>query len=383
MRVYSSRMFGHLVRCNIRLRRNMATTQSIETGKEVIFNVQNNKGLITLNRPKALNALNLPMIDEMYPVLKKWSQENLDMIIIEGAGTKAFCAGGDVVAVTSAPKDIKGTEKQTEFFKKEYHLNHLIGTLEVPYIALIDGITMGGGVGLSVHGKYRVATEQTLFAMPETGIGLFPDVGGSFFMPKLKGGLGMYLALTGYRLKGTDCVHAGIATHICKQEDLQTLKEDLLNANNCKDSDILAILNHYDSLFPKEEFTLQDVLPHIDQCFAQNSVEDILKCLDATNVSWSKKTKEKFNSFSPTSVKVTFEQMSRGKTLSNLKECLQMEYRLACRCCEDNDFYEGIRALLIDKDKNPKWQPDAIEKVTQATIDRYFSPLSSERELKL
>ena len=237
----------------------MATTSTLCNNDEVTFNVKNNKGVITLNRPKSLNALNLPMINEMYPVLKKWSQENLDMVIIEGAGTKAFCAGGDVVAVTSAPQEIRGTEKQTEFFKKEYQLNHLIGTLSIPYVALIDGITMGGGVGLSVHGKYRVATEHTLFAMPETGIGLFPDVGGSFFMPKLKGGLGMYLALTGYRLKGADCVHAGIATHICKQQEIENLKNDLLNLENNEENNITAVLNKYDSEFPKENFTLENL----------------------------------------------------------------------------------------------------------------------------
>jgi len=219
--------------------------------------------------------------------------------------------------------------------------------------------------------------------MPETGIGLFPDVGGSFFMPKLKGGIGMYLALTGYRLRGADCVHAGIATHICKQDELQMLREELLNLDNGKDSEISALLNLYDSRFPKEKFTLQEVLPHIDQCFTKNSVEEILKCLDKVDIPWSKETKDQFKSLSPTSVKITFEQMSRGKKLSSLKDCLQMEYRLACRCCEDSDFYEGIRALLIDKDKNPKWQPDAIEKVTQDTINRYFLPLTSDRELNL
>ena len=361
----------------------MATTSSLLNVNEVIFSVQNNKGVITLNRPKSLNALNLPMINEIYPVLKKWSQEKLDMVIIEGTGTKAFCAGGDVVAVTSAPPDIKGTEKQTEFFKKEYQLNHLIGTLNIPYIALIDGITMGGGVGLSVHGKYRVATKQTLFAMPETGIGLFPDVGGSFFMPKLQGGLGMYLALTGYRLKGADCVHAGIATHICKQEELEKLKEELLGMKNGNDSSIQALLNQYDSQVEKEQFTLEEVLPQIDKCFTRDSVEDILKCLDDTDSAWSQKTRKLFKSFSPTSVKITFEQMSRGKNMPTLKDCLQMEYRLACRCCEDHDFYEGIRALLIDKDKNPKWQPDTIEGVTQDIIERYFSLLSGDRELYL
>ena len=382
MRLYSSRYFCHLVKHNIAKGRNMATTSPLNN-KEVVFDVQNNKGIITLNRPKSLNALNLPMIDEIYPVLKKWNEEKLDMVIIEGAGSKSFCAGGDVVAVTSAPADIKGTEKQTEFFKKEYKLNHLIGTLDVPYIALIDGITMGGGVGLSVHGMFRVCTEQTLFAMPETGIGLFPDVGGSFFMPKLKGGLGMYLALTGYRLKSVDCLHAGIATHICKQEELSKLREELLGLDGGKKSDISAILDTYDAKFPKSDFSLQEQLPNIDRCFSKGSVEEIMKCLSDVDSAWSKKTKDQFKNFSPTSVKITFEQLARGKTLPSLKECLQMEYRLACRCCEDNDFYEGIRALLIDKDKNPQWKPDTLGKVTPDIIDRYFSPLQDNRELEL
>ena len=383
MRVCSSQTFRQLVKCNFKKGRNMATTSTLCNNDEVTFNIKNNKGVITLNRPKSLNALNLPMINEMYPILKKWSQENRDMVIIEGAGTKAFCAGGDVVAVTTAPQEIRGTEKQTEFFKKEYQLNHLIGTLGIPYVALIDGITMGGGVGLSVHGKYRVATEHTLFAMPETGIGLFPDVGGSFFMPKLKGGLGMYLALTGYRLKGADCVHAGIATHICKQQEIENLKNDLLNLENNAEDNIIAVLNKYDSEFPKEKFTLENLLPNIDECFMKESVEEILKCLDSKDDSWSTKTRKQFNSFSPTSVKITFEQLSRGKQLSTLKECLQMEYRLACRCCEDSDFYEGIRALLIDKDKNPQWQPSSIAEVTESIVERYFSQLPSGRELKL
>ena len=382
MRLLSSQVFRHLVKHQT-IPKRMATTSSPIKEDEVLFEVQNNKGVITLNRPKVLNSLNISMTEKIHPILKKWNEEKLDMVIIEGTGTKAFCAGGDITAITNAPEDIKGTEQQTEFFKKEYQLNHLIGTLNVPYIALIDGITMGGGVGLSVHGRYRVATEKTLFAMPETGIGLFPDVGGSFFMPKLKGGLGMYLALTGYRLKGADCVHAGIATHICKQKDLEHLKKDLLRMEPCTESDILTLLNNYDSNFIKDPFTLQDMLPYIDQCFTQDSVEAILKCLDSLNNTWAKTTKEQFKPFSPTSVKITFEQLSRGKNLATLKECLQMEYRLACRCCEDNDFYEGVRALLIDKDKQPKWHPDEIEKVTQDKIDRYFSKLPSERELSL
>merc|ERR1719270_1471507 len=324
------------------------------------------------------------MIHVRAELSKAWNSNNkVSMVLIEGEGSKSFCAGGDVRAITGVNPEIRGTKRQVEFFANEYRLNHLIGTLDVPYVALIDGITMGGGVGLSVHGKFRVATEKTLFAMPETGIGLFPDVGGSFFMPKLKGGLGMYLALTGYRLKSVDCLHAGIATHICKQEELSSLRNELIGLTGGKETEIAALLNTYDSKFPKDTFSLQEVLPHIDQCFTKSSVEEILQSLDDLDNAWSKKTKDQFKHFSPTSVKISFEQLKRGKELSSLKECLEMEYRLACRCCDDNDFYEGIRALLIDKDKNPQWKPDSLEKVTPEIVERYFSPLSDDRELKI
>ena len=382
MHITTYRIFRHIFKTRNLQARKM-TTALPNTESQVFLTVENNKGIITLNRPKALNSLNLSMINQIYPTLNKWNDAKLDMVIIEGAGDKAFCAGGDVVAITTTSSEKRGTELQTEFFKKEYQLNHLIGTLRIPYIALIDGITMGGGVGLSVHGKYRVATEKTTFAMPETGIGLFPDVGGSFFMPKLKGGLGMYLALTGFRLKGADCVHAGIATHICKQEDIKKLKAELLRLDSCDDSDILELLNHYDAQFSKEKFCLEEKLPFINECFTKNSVESILECLQNSNEGWSKKTADGFKKLSPTSVKVTFEQMSRGKDYSTLKECLQMEYRLACRCCEDIDFYEGIRALLIDKDNNPKWHPNTLKDVTQDILDKYFSELPNDRELRL
>lgn len=219
--------------------------------------------------------------------------------------------------------------------------------------------------------------------MPETAIGLFPDVGGSFFMPKLKGGLGLYLALTGYRLKGADCVHAGIATHMCKQEEIQTLKEELINLESCKDSDIAKLLSSHDCQFNKEKFSLQGVLPYIDQCFTKDNIEAIFQSLDDLNNEWSKKIRDQFKPFSPTSVKITCEQMSRAKNIATLKECLQMEYRLACRCCDDTDFYEGVRALLIDKDNKPNWKPETLENVTKDIIEKYFSVLPNNRELIL
>ena len=230
MKLFLTSMSAVLRKNCSRFRRTMSTSN------EVLFQVKNNVGLITLNRPKALNALNLNMGKAIYAQLKEW-EKSLNLVLIEGSGGKAFCAGGDIRTITDLPK---GSPIQGEFFYKEYMLNHLIGTLKIPYVALLDGITMGGGVGLSVHAPYRVVTSKTLFAMPETGIGLIPDVGGSFFLPRLEGELGTFLALTGHRLKGgSDCLHAGIATHACN--DMQILKEELLMAASNKE-DIEAIL---------------------------------------------------------------------------------------------------------------------------------------------
>ena len=354
--------------------RTMSTATSPQD--EVLFQVHNKVGVITLNRPKALNALNLPMAKSIYAQLQEW-ENSLKAVIIEGSGEKAFCAGGDIRTITSLPK---GSAEQGGFFYNEYFLNHLIGTLKIPYVALIDGITMGGGVGLSVHAPYRVATSKTLFAMPETGIGLIPDVGGSYFLPRLEGELGTFLALSGHRLKGSDCLHAGIATHACN--DRAALKNDLLAAENKED--VEAILEKHSEEFDEAAFTLEDKLPLIDECFKENTVEDILKNL--RNVrddnDWSKKLAVTMEKMSPTSMKVTLEMCRRGKELS-LKDCLAMEYRLVRRCCEDSDFYEGVRALLVDRDNQPKWAPPNLDQVDQKVVERYFSQLPPDEELKI
>ncbi|KAJ7371315.1 hypothetical protein OS493_026960 [Desmophyllum pertusum] len=193
------------------------SSTSAETDAEILLEIKNKVGVITLNRPKALNALNLNMIRQMYPVLQKWDVDPaVSLVLIKGTGDRAFCAGGDVRAIAEAGK--KGDSLTKVFFKEEYMLNYAIGTLQTPYVAFINGITMGGGVGLSVHGRFRVATERTVFAMPETAIGLFPDVGGGYALPRMKGKLGLYLALTGHRLKGYDVKHAGVATHFVTSE---------------------------------------------------------------------------------------------------------------------------------------------------------------------
>lgn len=271
-----------------------------------------------------------------------------------------------------------------DFFKEEYQLNALIGTLHVPYVALIDGITMGGGVGLSVHGQFRVATEKTLFAMPETAIGLFPDVGGGYFLPRLGGKLGLYLALTGYRLKGADVYKAGIATHMCDSSKLLDLEKELIALDSSRPQDIEVILQKYNELCPetKKAFSLESHMANIDKLFNATSVEQILSNLKSDGSEWSLKTAETLAKMSPTSLKTSFKLLQMGEEL-DLQECLRVEYRISQRCCENHDFIEGVRALLVDKDQNPQWKPKTLEEVTPDIVDKYFAPLSEDRELVL
>ncbi|KAK9878938.1 hypothetical protein WA026_003759 [Henosepilachna vigintioctopunctata] len=343
---------------------------------DVLFHEENNKGIITLNRPKVLNALDLSMVRKIVPALKNWEKENKTCVIIKGAGGKSFCAGGDVKNI--AADGMKGGKKGYEFFREEYAMNGIIGNYKIPYIALIDGIVMGGGVGLSVHGKYRVATEKSLFAMPETQIGLFPDVGGSYFLPRLEGKLGIYLALTGERLKGVDLVKAKIATHYTPSEQLPELEESLLKCVNS--ADIENTLNKYNTLDDKP-FILKSNIDKINFCFNSATVEEILNKLEKDGSSWAQKTLETLHKMSPTSLKVTLKILQDGSKLS-LMEALKVEYRVAAGCLSHHDFYEGVRALLIDKDQKPKWNPSKITDVTDDIVNSHFAKLPEDQELK-
>lgn len=359
------------------------SSTSAKADAEVLLEVKNKVGVITLNRPKALNALNLNMIRQIYPVLKKWDADPaVSLVLIKGTGDRAFCAGGDVREVAEAGK--RGGDLSKLFFKEEYMLNYAIGSLQTPYVALINGITMGGGVGLSVHGRFRVATESTLFAMPETAIGLFPDVGGGYVLPRMKGKLGIYLALTGHRLKGYDVKHAGVATHFVTSEKLTELESSLLNLVDPHANSIQEVLNDYDKKCSEEhskEFVLEKFTNQINSCFDQSSMEGIIKALEKDGTEWALKQIEILNKMSPTSLKITLRQLQEGAKL-NLAGCLKMEYRLTQRCMEDNDFYEGIRAVLIDKDNSPKWNPSTLNGVTQEKVEHYFETLGN-RELVL
>uniref|UniRef100_A0A8C4I4D4 3-hydroxyisobutyryl-CoA hydrolase n=1 Tax=Dicentrarchus labrax TaxID=13489 RepID=A0A8C4I4D4_DICLA len=345
-----------------RLQRIQAHMMSTQVEAEVLLEKVGRAGVITINRPKVLNALNLPMIRQIYPQLKKWENDKeTEIVIIKGAGGKAFCAGGDIRAVTEAGK--AGDPLAEDFFREEYILNNAIGACKKPYIALIDGITMGGGVGLSVHGRFRVASEKTLFAMPETAIGLFPDVGGGYFLPRLRGKLGLFLALTGFRLKGRDVQRAGVATHFVEskkvtQNNLDSSNIHSKNRPSRKKPNILK----YNQVF---------------LLFSASSVEGIVQNLKADGSEFANKQAETLARMSPTSLKITFKQLQAGAALS-LPDVLVMEYRLSQACMRGCDFYEGVRAVLVDKDQSPKWNPSTLEELSDQTVEQCFSSLGEK-----
>lgn len=326
----ASNLCKHIItRKEFILLRNMSTEAN-----DVIIESIKDKGIITLNRPKALNALDLSMVKKILPTLIRWEQEK-SLVIVKGAGEKSFCAGGDVKSIALAAK--KGEPLGNVFFKHEYTMNGIIGTYKIPYVAFIDGIVMGGGVGLSVHGQFRVATERSLFAMPETQIGLFPDVGGSHFLPRLGGKLGLYLGLTGQRLKGYDILKAGIATHYVNSTCLPDLEKQLLECSN--EHDIDKTLKKF-SVDAGTDFTLAPHLKQINKCFSASTVEDIVKELKKDNSEWAQSTLKLLSKMSPTSMKVTKVLLERGAQIS-LHECLQMEYNVAVNTLAKNDFLEG------------------------------------------
>ncbi|KAJ8036687.1 3-hydroxyisobutyryl-CoA hydrolase, mitochondrial [Holothuria leucospilota] len=379
-------MFTHLQRMNLRriqvLVKHLRMSSSSSSEPDVLLETINGKGVITLNRPKALNSLNLSMIRKIYPQLKEWDADSsTSLVIIKGAGEKAFCAGGDIKAVTDAGR--VGDKYSADFFREEYILNHKIGTMKKPYIALVHGISMGGGVGLSIHGKYRVATEKTLFAMPETGIGLFPDVGGGYALPRMQGQLGIFLALTGFRLRGRDVQLSGYATHFVESSQVKDLEQTLLNMKDPSATDIDEVINTFHEkcqLDKDKPFVLQPHQEQINRLFAGETMEDICEALKKDGSEWAVKQLEIIRKMSPTSLKVSLRVMREGAKLS-LPADLKMEYRVSQGCIRGKDFYEGVRALLVDKDGNPKWNPATLEEVTSEIVDEHFQPLDNDLEL--
>jgi enoyl-CoA hydratase len=340
---------------------------------EILFENRGAVGLITLNRPKALNALTYAMALAMRDALKAWEHDDtVKTVVIQGAGERAFCAGGDIRWLYDNGR--AGEPCTVEFYRHEYLLNALIKHYPKPYIALLRGFVMGGGVGISVHGSHRIADETMQFAMPETGIGLFPDVGGSFFLPRMPGETGMYLCLTGARLKTADALHAGVATHFVPAAKREALLA-ALESGALPDVAMRGLAEDVPGTFLPEHHA------KIDAIFGQASVEDILAALDADHTDWAADTAKTIRAKSPTATKLAFRQIREGKILG-FDECMRMEFRMVSRVIAGHDFYEGVRATIIDKDGAPKWSPATLAEVSDKDIDAYFAPLG-EKELPL
>ncbi|KZD08199.1 enoyl-CoA hydratase/isomerase family protein [Oceanibaculum pacificum] len=352
--------------------------------QEIRFEVRGKVGVIALDRPKALNALSMGMIEALDPQLAAWEEDDaIEAVLIKGEGGKAFCAGGDVRAIWQSivqGNEGKPSDLSRDFFAAEYRLNRRIHHFPKPYVALLDGITMGGGVGLSRHGRFRIATEKTMIAMPETGIGLFPDVGGSWFLNECPGWTGYYLALTGARLNAADAIYVEMASHFVPSEKMGALEEALYTADWAA-SDPETVVRHIVQSFADAagQPPMAANRAKIDACFRQDSVPAILAALETEGGAFGRETLETLRHRSPTSVCVSFEQLRRGRGLS-IEEALAMEYRLTQACMQGHDFFEGIRAVLVDKDHAPKWNPATIEEVDAALVERHFAELGA-REL--
>jgi enoyl-CoA hydratase/carnithine racemase len=325
----------------------------------VIATRQGRIGHILLNRPKALNALDLAMIRAMQAALDGWRDDpSVQAVVVEGAGGRAFCAGGDIRAIRALA--LAGDTASVEaFFAEEYALNASIAEYPKPYIALIDGVCMGGGIGLSVHGQFRVTTEAAMFAMPETAIALFPDVGGTYVLPRLPGALGVYLGLTGARLSGADAVHAGLATHFVPRAALPALLAALI-------ADGAAAVGSFAET--PAPFTLTPQRAAIDRCFGADSVAGIVATLKTDGSAWAAETLATLGHVSPSSVMWSFAAIRRGATLS-LRAALAAELRLTRTVTKHPDFAEGVRAMLVDKDRHPHWTPATLEQVKAGDIE--------------
>ena len=340
---------------------------------EIVFEKRGAIGLITMNRPRAMNALTLDMIRLMYSQLRVWADEDeIHAVVIEGEGEKAFCAGGDILHIYNGREDGRNPFGEM-FFPEEYRLNHRIKRYPKPYVALIDGIVMGGGVGVSLHGSHRVATENTLFAMPETGIGLYPDVGATYFLPRLPGRLGLFLGLTGWRLRAADCLYCGLADHFVERARLPALKEALTSpANGSLDgAGISALLADFAGEAGASK--LADMREGIDRCFAGDNLEEIMAALREESAEWAEKALAMMERASPTSLSITFRQLRVGATLE-FEECMRLENRLSLACLAGSDFYEGIRAVVVEKDQSPSWRPPSLDEVSPESLDEVFAP---------
>jgi enoyl-CoA hydratase len=340
---------------------------------ELLVTAENGIGRLALNRPKAIHALTRGMCLDMIDALQAWRGDDaVRLVTIDHAGGRGFCAGGDIRAIWESAKG--DGEYARGFFFDEYRLNHLLFTYAKPIVAFMDGITMGGGVGISQPAKYRIATERTMFAMPETAIGLFPDVGGGWYLSRLPGRIGEYLSLTGARLDGADCLAVGLATHFIPSEALAEVKAKLAAAPE----DVAAILDAAAMLPPEAKIVAHQ--PDIARLFAAERYEDVLAALAADGGDWATRQLDILAAKSPQTCKVSLRLVGQGRDQVDFAEEMRVEYRVACHVVQRHDFLEGVRALIVDKDNAPRWDPPTPETVTDDLIDTIFSPLAAADE---
>ena len=346
---------------------------------DILFERRGTAGVVILNRAHALNAVSHGMVRALARQLSEWENDPAVMrVVIAANGTRAFSAGGDLRALYDLGRAARYDEALA-YFRDEYSLNAQIKRYRKPYVALIDGIAMGGGVGISVHGSHRVAGDKFAFAMPEVGIGFFPDIGATWFLPRLPGELGTYCALTGERLDAADGTAAGLATHRVASARLPELIEAL-----CGAIPVDALLGAFGE--PAGKGPVVSAQAAVDRLFRFGRVEDILAALDAeavgngTDAALASSSAALMRTKSPTSLKIALAQIRRGPTL-DFADCMRCEFRIVSRIVRGHDFYEGVRAVIVDKDQAPRWQPPVLEAVNDAEVERHFAPLLDELDL--
>jgi enoyl-CoA hydratase len=341
--------------------------------EDVVTRREGAAGILSLNRPKAIHALTLEMVHAMRAALVEWRDDSaVEAVIIDHAEGRGFCAGGDIAFLHHSALTDGGVSGR-KFFHDEYRLNHLIFEYPKPVVAFMDGITMGGGVGISQPARFRVASENTRFAMPETGIGLFPDVGGGWFLSRLPGRLGPFLALTGARLDGAECLWAGLATHYLPAEALAEAKQRITHGH--EPGGVLTAL----SVTPPPARIEENAIA-IARHFASDRYEDILAGLEADDSEWAAKELATLRTKSPQTCKVALRELRESLALSDFADEMRMEYRIASRVLLRPDFAEGVRAVIVDKDNAPKWDPATPEGVTDDLLDSIFAPLPADEE---
>jgi enoyl-CoA hydratase len=334
-------------------------------------------GRITMNRPQALNALTLAMVHQIWEALLAWRTDPaVELVVLDGAGDKALCAGGDVRALYDSRDE--GSTLARTFWRDEYRLNALIGRYPKPFIAIQDGIVMGGGIGLSGHARDRIVTERSKLAMPETGIGLIPDVGGTWLLADAPGAVGVYLGLTGEAMRAADAIYAHFADVFVPSAKRAQLVERLVDPRGGSAAEVIRAFAEEAGPSP-----LAGRRTDIDSAFGGDSVEAMLAALGGMAGEWAQKTAATLAQKSPKSTKLTLAAIRNAQALGSLEEALNVEYRLCVRLFEDGEFTEGVRALIVEKDRSPKWSPARLEEVRPELVAAYLAPLPAGEELGL